>query len=127
LSGSARIHLYKNSPAAFVGVFFVGISQGALLTLTPLYGSQIGLSTNQSAFYAAAIVGGGLIAQWPVGRLSDRMDRRVVLIILGLATISRLNSDRCLLTERIPDGSRHRCPGRHVLTAALRDCRGARV
>ncbi|WP_395174330.1 MFS transporter [Roseibium alexandrii] len=78
--------LYKNSPAAFVGVFFVGISQGALLTLTPLYGSQIGLSTNQSAFYAAAIIGGGLIAQWPVGRLSDRMDRRVVLIILGLAT-----------------------------------------
>jgi MFS family permease len=80
------IQLYKNSPAAFVGVFFVGISQGALLTLTPLYGSQIGLSTNQSAFYAAAIIGGGLIAQWPVGRLSDRMDRRVVLIILGLAT-----------------------------------------
>ncbi|MBO9417936.1 MFS transporter [Labrenzia sp. R4_2] len=80
------VQLYKNSPAAFVGVFFIGISQGALLTLTPLYGSQIGLSTNQSAFYAAAIIGGGLIAQWPVGRLSDRMDRRVVLIILGLAT-----------------------------------------
>jgi len=79
--------LYQNSPAAFVGVLFVGATQGALLTLSPLYGSQIGLSTNQSAFYAAAIIGGGVLAQWPVGRLSDRIDRRLVLVGLGLATI----------------------------------------
>jgi MFS family permease len=79
--------LYRNSPAAFVGVVFVGATQGALLTLSPLYGSQIGLSTNQSAFYAAAIIGGGMLAQWPVGRLSDRIDRRLVLVGLGIATI----------------------------------------
>ncbi len=78
--------LFKNSPAAFIGILLIGVSQGALLTLTPLYGSQIGLSTNESAFYAAAIIGGGMIAQWPVGRLSDRMDRRLVLIGLGAAT-----------------------------------------
>ncbi len=80
------VQLYKNSPAAFVSIFFIGISQGALLTLTPLYGSQIGLGTNEAAFYAAAIIGGGLIAQWPVGRLSDSIDRRLVLIFLSLAT-----------------------------------------
>jgi len=78
--------LYKNSPAAFIGVLFVGSSQGALLTLSSLYGSQIGLSTKQAAFYAAAIVGGGLIAQWPVGRLSDRVDRRLVIAGLGFLT-----------------------------------------
>lgn len=78
--------LYRNSPAAFVGVLFVGASQGALLTLAPLYGSQVGLSTKQAAFYAAAIVGGGLIAQWPVGRLSDMIDRRLVIAGLGIAT-----------------------------------------
>jgi MFS family permease len=80
------VKLYKNSPAAFIGVLFVGSSQGALLTLSSLYGSQIGLSTKQAAFYAAAIVGGGLIAQWPVGRLSDRIDRRLVIAGLGIAT-----------------------------------------
>lgn len=78
--------LYQNSPAAFVGVLFVGATQGALLTLSPLYGSQIGLSTNQSAFFAAAFIGGGMLAQWPVGRLSDKMDRRLVLVGLGLWT-----------------------------------------
>ncbi|MEP2706788.1 MAG: MFS transporter [Roseibium sp.] len=80
------VQLYKNSPAAFVGIFFIGISQGALLALSPLYGSQIGLSTNQSSFYAAAIIGGGLLAQWPVGRFSDMIDRRVVLVFMGVAT-----------------------------------------
>lgn len=80
------VQLFRNSPAAFVGILLIGTSQGAILTLTPLYGSQIGLSINQSAFYAAAIIGGGLIAQWPVGRLSDSMDRRLVLVGLGTGT-----------------------------------------
>ncbi|WP_084177048.1 MFS transporter [Labrenzia sp. DG1229] len=78
--------LYQTSPAAFVGILLIGVSQGAIFTLSPLYGSQIGLSTNQSAYYAAAIIGGGMMAQWPVGRLSDRMDRRLVLVGLGAAT-----------------------------------------
>ena len=80
------IRLYRTSPAAFVGILLIGVCQGAVFTLSPLYGSQIGLSTNQSAYYAAAIIGGGMIAQWPVGRLSDRMDRRLVLVGLGVAT-----------------------------------------
>ncbi|WP_428670030.1 MFS transporter [Roseibium sp.] len=80
------VQLYKNSPAAFIGVLFVGTSQGALLTLASLYGSQIGLSTKQAAFYAAAFVLGGLVAQWPVGRLSDKLDRRLVIAGLGTAT-----------------------------------------
>ncbi|WP_209016977.1 MFS transporter [Roseibium aggregatum] len=80
------IKLYKNSPAAVVGVLFVGCSQGALLTLAALYGSQIGLSSKQAALYAAAIVAGGLVAQWPAGRLSDKLDRRLVIAGLGAAT-----------------------------------------
>ncbi|GAA0778139.1 MFS transporter [Roseibium denhamense] len=77
--------LYRNSPAAFVGVLFIGAAQGSILTLTPLYGSQIGLTTNQAAIYTAAIIAGGLVAQWPIGRLSDKVDRRLVMIGLGLA------------------------------------------
>ncbi|MTI42700.1 putative MFS family arabinose efflux permease [Roseibium hamelinense] len=80
------VKLYRNSPAAMVGCLLIGIANGALLTLTPLYGSQIGLSTEQSAFYAAAIIGGGMLSQWPIGRLSDSMDRRYVLMGLGAFT-----------------------------------------
>ncbi|MEJ8473404.1 MFS transporter [Roseibium algae] len=80
------IKLYRNSPAALVGAMLIGIGNGALWSLTPLYGSQIGLTTNQSAFYAAAIIAGGVLSQWPIGRLSDKIDRRVVLMILGATT-----------------------------------------
>lgn len=82
------VRLYQTSPAAFVGILLIGVSQGAVFTLSPLYGSQIGLTTNQSAYYAAAIIAGGMIAQWPVGRLSDRMDRRLVLVGMGVATFA---------------------------------------
>lgn len=76
--------LYKTSPAALVGTLLIGVANGAMWSLTPLYGSQIGLTTNQAAVYAASIIAGGMISQWPIGRLSDRMDRRVVLVALSV-------------------------------------------
>ncbi len=80
------VKLYRNSPAALVGTLLVGVANGALWTLAPLYGSQIGLNTNHAAFYAAAIIGGGMLSQWPIGRLSDMIDRRLVLIGIGIST-----------------------------------------
>ncbi len=80
------IKLYKNSPAALVGTLLIGVGNGALWSLTPLYGSDIGFSTNQAAFYAAAIIAGGVLSQWPVGRISDRVDRRLVLMALGITS-----------------------------------------
>ncbi|WP_150524392.1 MFS transporter [Roseibium sediminis] len=80
------VKLYQTSPAAFVGSLLVGVANGTLWTLTPLYGTQIGLSTNQSAIFAAAIIAGGMLSQWPAGKLSDIMDRRIVL--LGLAALT---------------------------------------
>jgi MFS family permease len=80
------IKLYRNSPAAMVAALLIGVANGALWSLTPLYGSKIGMTTNEAAFYAAAIIAGGMLSQWPVGRLSDRMDRRLVLMGLAIAT-----------------------------------------
>ncbi|MEH0071678.1 MFS transporter [Pannonibacter sp. Pt2-lr] len=60
------VKLYLTSPAALVGCFLVGVAGSAMWTLTPLYGSQIGLSNDQAAFYAAAYIGGGVLAQWPL-------------------------------------------------------------
>jgi MFS family permease len=80
------VKLYRNSPAALIGTLLIGVANGALLTLAPLYGAQIGLNTNQAAIYAAAIIGGGVLSQWPIGRLSDRFDRRLVMMGLGIAS-----------------------------------------
>ena len=75
--------LYKTSPVAAIAAFSVGMANGAFGTLAPVYGYQRGLDASGIAllFAIAAIL--GAVAQIPFGRLSDRIDRRLVLI--GLA------------------------------------------
>ena len=51
-----------------------------------MFAKTIGLSTAQISFFMASVIFGGLLLQWPVGRLSDRVDRRSVLIAMALAT-----------------------------------------
>ena len=74
--------IYKLSPAAFVGVIFVGATTASLWSLSPLYALRIGLDANSAAYYVTAMLLGGAIAQWPLGRLSDKVDRRQVLLAL---------------------------------------------
>lgn len=80
--------LYRTSPVAAIAAFSVGMANGAFGTLAPVYGYQQGLDSSGIAllFAVAAIL--GAIAQVPFGRLSDRIDRRLVLI--GLSSFAAL-------------------------------------
>jgi MFS family permease len=80
--------LYKTSPVAAIAAFSVGMANGAFGTLAPVYGYERGLDASGIAllFSVAAIL--GAVAQIPAGRLSDRIDRRIVLI--GLAGFAAL-------------------------------------
>ncbi|MVT00548.1 MFS transporter [Devosia marina] len=83
---SARVDiglLYRTSPVAAIAAFSVGMANGAFGTLAPVYGYQRGLDAGGIAllFSVAAIL--GAVAQVPFGRLSDRIDRRLVLIGLS--------------------------------------------
>ena len=81
------IRLYRLSPVGVVGVFLVGITNGAFWALGPAYAAGIGAGTDEIAIFMSIAVMGGALAQWPAGRLSDRFDRRFVLIggcILGI-------------------------------------------
>ncbi|QQR38129.1 MFS transporter [Devosia rhizoryzae] len=80
--------LYKTSPVAAIAAFSVGMANGAFGTLAPVYGYERGLDASGIAllFAVAAIL--GAIAQVPFGRLSDRIDRRLVLI--GLSSFAAL-------------------------------------
>ena len=80
--------LYKTSPVAAIAAFSVGMANGAFGTLAPVYGHEQGLDAGGIAllFALAAIL--GAVAQIPFGRLSDRIDRRLVLIgLAGFAAI----------------------------------------
>ena len=80
--------LYAMSPVGVVGGFFVGLANGAFGGLGAVFATQIGLSITGVALFMSASLVGGALAQLPIGRLSDRTDRRKVIV--GLCALAAL-------------------------------------
>ena len=80
------MRVYTVSPLGFIGVTAVGFMNGAFYSLAPIYANEIGLDQMGISWFMGAVIVGGLLLQWPVGRLSDRFDRRKVLIGIASAT-----------------------------------------
>ena len=74
--------LYAASPLAPVGSCVAGAAMGAYYGLGPVMASQLGFNVFQVSVFMGSVIIGGLISQWPIGRLSDRFDRRTVLLIV---------------------------------------------
>ncbi len=79
--------LYAVSPVAAVACFTVGLVNGAFGTLGPVYAQRIGLPVSEVATLTAGALLGGSLIQFPLGWLSDRMDRRRVLVAIGIGAI----------------------------------------
>jgi MFS family permease len=75
--------LYKTSPLAVIAAFSVGMANGTFGTLAPVYGYGQGLDAAGIATLFAVTAVLGAIAQVPAGRISDRIDRRWVIVVLG--------------------------------------------
>lgn len=79
------VHLYRLSQSGSVGAVAVGLILGAFWALAPLYAQQLGLETSRIAIFMSVAVVCGAILQYPLGRLSDVIDRRRVIAIAGVA------------------------------------------
>ncbi len=80
--------LIRISPLGVVGAFGAGLVLGSVYGLAPSYTHAAGFDTTGTAFFMAAILIGGLVLQWPIGRLSDRFDRRKMIAVMALATVA---------------------------------------
>jgi MFS family permease len=78
---------FDRSPLAAAGVVVAALSSASFRMVGPIYGQEVGLSAAQIAWFLTAFVLGGAIAQWPVGWLADKFDRRWVLIWLSVAAM----------------------------------------
>lgn len=76
--------LYKTAPFGMIGALVAGLMNGAFYALGPIYVRNIGLDVSQIAMFMAATILGGLLAQYPVGMISDRVDRRTVMATLTI-------------------------------------------
>lgn len=75
--------LFRTSPLGFVGSVLVGAVYSVMFGMAAVYGTERGLSIAEISTFVAAIYIGGLLLQWPVGWISDRMDRRRLIIIVA--------------------------------------------
>ncbi len=76
--------LFRISPLGCVGTFLLGGVFAAIFSMASVYGTEKGLSVNLIALFVAGIYIGGLLFLFPIGWLSDRMDRRK--LIMGLTS-----------------------------------------
>lgn len=80
--------LWRNSPVAVFAVFMVGASNGTFGALAPVYAASIGLPIATIALFTSLPILVGAVTQLPVGYLSDRVDRRKVLLGLGVVALA---------------------------------------
>lgn len=94
------LKLYRTAPVAVVGVIVSGLVMGPFYGLMPLFAASIGYSDSQFAMLMSLSLLGGAVIQYPVGRLSDRHDRRRVMlgVLIVAALIAMAMSGLALLS-----------------------------
>ena len=80
------LRLFHVSPVGVAGCIAVGLANGAIWTLAPVYAQDHGLSKGMLAVFMSAFTLGGALIQLPLGRFSDYVDRR--FIIAGVSALS---------------------------------------
>nr|WP_108815152.1 MFS transporter [Loktanella sp. Alg231-35] len=76
--------LIAASPLACVGMFMLGGVFSAQFGMSAVYGSRAGLTVGEISLFVSAIYVSALVLQYPIGWLSDRMDRRVLIVWVSL-------------------------------------------
>ncbi|GGC57310.1 MFS transporter [Chelatococcus reniformis] len=72
------------APAATVAVLVFGAVETGGFSLLPIYGLRLGFGPADAAFLVSLVALGSVLLQIPIGLLSDRMNRRVLLLAVGL-------------------------------------------
>jgi MFS family permease len=80
-------HLHQVAPVAAVGCFAVGFMNTAVTTILPYYLSSVAVPAATIGLLMAAIQSGRLVLQWPIGRISDRIDRRFVILASAIMIV----------------------------------------
>lgn len=86
--------LYRLSPVAAIGAPMVGLANSSFWAVGAVYAQELGYGTAVIAAFISAVIIGAAVLQWPLGWLSDRIDRRRVMLgsaICGIASSAALS------------------------------------
>lgn len=94
--------LYRLSPVGVAGAVTAGFTNASLVGLGPIFATERGLSVPQVSLFMVAFLAGNLLLQVPIGRTSDRFDRRSVLFV-----VAALTAVSCAVTALVPNPGFH--------------------
>ena len=77
--------LYRDSPLGVLGAVATGLANSAIIGLSPVFGLAVGLDVAEVSTFMIIFMSGSLALQIPIGRLSDRFDRRGVLAAVAFS------------------------------------------
>ena len=101
--------LYRQSPFGLVAAFLCGGTTSAFFTLGPVSAQRLGLDTVGVAVFMASGTLGGFLMAWPVGWLSDRIDRRRVIIGAAITAAASMFIMMTLLPDEPSRWMLHLC------------------
>ena len=78
--------LFRISPLGCAGMLLTGGVFSAMFGMASVWGAMEGLSVRDISIFIGALYVGGLVLQYPIGWVSDRMDRRK--LIMGLSALA---------------------------------------
>ena len=112
--GGARISirgLYRQSPFGIVAAFLCGVATSAFFTLGPVYAQRRDLDTGGVAVFMASGTLGGFLMAWPLGWLSDRLDRRLAVISAAATATASLFTMMALVPDEASRWILYLCAG----------------
>ena len=80
--------LWNVSPLATIGCIVVGLTNSVFRSLGPVYAEGIGLSVTEIATFMSVGIFAGIVLQYPLGAYSDRLDRRLIILISALGSLA---------------------------------------
>jgi MFS family permease len=78
------MEVYRASPTGVIGSFLNGLGFGAIFTMGAVYARSIGFSLGEVSIFMAVTFFAPVFTLWPIGVLSDRFDRRIVIVTIAL-------------------------------------------
>lgn len=81
-------YFLRTLPQVLVLTLFSGIMVGSFYALGPVFATRLGLNTQEAGGYMAIAVAASLLIQWPLGMLSDRMNRMKLVGIVAILMVA---------------------------------------
>ncbi|HEX5419965.1 MAG TPA: MFS transporter [Gammaproteobacteria bacterium] len=94
--------LWRISPLGVAGTGAAALANGALFALGPVFARRVDLSTAEVAVFMSLVMFGGIALQWPIGQLSDRWDRRRVILAVSICGAVLASVATALVGRSVP-------------------------